>query len=64
MFMGLLLFAVMEWVERVTVFWLHDARLVARSRRLQARADKRARGNPDLSPSSRSASTETAGLTP
>lgn len=62
MFMGLLLFAVMEWLERVTVFWLHDARLVSRSRRLQARAEKRARANPGPSSSPRSTDPETAGL--
>lgn len=62
MFMGLLLFAVMEWLERVTVFWLHDARLVARSRRLQARAEKRGRANPDPPSTPRSTDPETAGL--
>jgi NitT/TauT family transport system permease protein len=41
MFLGLLLYGTMEWLERATVFWLHDARLVARSRRLAARAAKR-----------------------
>src|SRR5687768_5021519 len=40
MFLGLLLYGFMEWLERTTVFWLHDGRLVARSRR---RAEK-ARG--------------------
>ena len=46
MFLGLLLYGTMEWLERTTVFWLHDARLVARSRRRAARAEKkfRARG--------------------
>ena len=33
MLMGLLLYGVMEWIERVTVFWLHDKRLVSRTRR-------------------------------
>jgi NitT/TauT family transport system permease protein len=45
MFLGLLLYGVMEWLERTTVFWLHDARLVARSRRRAARAQRKlARG--------------------
>jgi NitT/TauT family transport system permease protein len=45
MFLGLLLYGVMEWLERTTVFWLHDGRLVARSRRRAARAArKRGRG--------------------
>jgi len=45
MFLGLLLYGTMEWLERTTVFWLHDGRLVARSRRRAARADKKlARG--------------------
>jgi NitT/TauT family transport system permease protein len=45
MFLGLLLYGAMEWLERTTVFWLHDARLVARSRRRAARATKKlARG--------------------
>jgi NitT/TauT family transport system permease protein len=43
MLLGLLLYAVMEWLERTTVFWLHDNRLIARSRRRAARA-KRKRG--------------------
>jgi hypothetical protein len=30
----------MEWIERVTVFWLHDKRLVARTKRRAARAAK------------------------
>jgi NitT/TauT family transport system permease protein len=42
MFLGLLLYGVMEWLERITVFWLHDARLVARTRRRAARARRRA----------------------
>src|SRR5918998_3726418 len=42
MLLGLLLYGVMEWVERVTVFWLHDSRLVARSRRRAARAKRNA----------------------
>jgi NitT/TauT family transport system permease protein len=41
MFLGLLLYGAMEWLERTTVFWLHDARLVARSRRRAARAEKK-----------------------
>jgi NitT/TauT family transport system permease protein len=41
MFLGLLLYAAMEWLERTTVFWLHDGRLVARSRRRAARAEKK-----------------------
>jgi NitT/TauT family transport system permease protein len=41
MFLGLLLYATMEWLERTTVFWLHDGRLAARSRRRAARAEKK-----------------------
>jgi NitT/TauT family transport system permease protein len=41
MFLGLLLYGTMEWLERTTVFWLHDGRLVARSRRRAARAEKK-----------------------
>jgi NitT/TauT family transport system permease protein len=41
MFLGLLLYGAMEWLERATVFWLHDARLVARSRRRAAKAGKK-----------------------
>jgi NitT/TauT family transport system permease protein len=41
MLLGLLLYAVMEWLERTTVFWLHDNRLVARSRRRAARAKRK-----------------------
>jgi NitT/TauT family transport system permease protein len=41
MFLGLLLYGAMEWLERTTVFWLHDGRLVARSRRRAARARKK-----------------------
>jgi NitT/TauT family transport system permease protein len=41
MFLGLLLYGTMEWLERTTVFWLHDARLVARSRRRAAKAAKK-----------------------
>jgi NitT/TauT family transport system permease protein len=41
MFLGLLLYGTMEWLERTTVFWLHDARLVARSRRRAAKAEKK-----------------------
>jgi len=61
--MGLLLFAVMEWLERVTVFWLHDARLVARTRRRQARATRSSQRNSDLPSGSTAAPAETAGLT-
>ncbi len=61
MFMGLLLFAVMEWVERLTVFWLHDARLVARTRKRQARAQRaREKSTPSSGPTV--TSVETAGL--
>src|ERR671916_666840 len=41
MLLGLLLYAVMEWLERTTVFWLHDNRLIARSRRRAARARRK-----------------------
>jgi NitT/TauT family transport system permease protein len=41
MLLGLLLYGVMEWLERTTVFWLHDGRLVARSRRRAARAERK-----------------------
>ena len=41
MLLGLLLYGAMEWLERATVFWLHDGRLVARSRRRAARANKK-----------------------
>ena len=41
MFLGLLLYGAMEWLERATVFWLHDGRLAARSRRRAARARKK-----------------------
>ena len=41
MIMGLLLYGLMEWIERITVFWLHDKRLVARTKRRAARAAKR-----------------------
>jgi NitT/TauT family transport system permease protein len=41
MVLGLLLYGVMEWLERTTVFWLHDARLAARTRRRAARARKK-----------------------
>ena len=41
MLLGLLLYGTMEWLERTTVFWLHDGRLVARSRRRAARAEKK-----------------------
>lgn len=63
MFMGLLLFAVMEWLERITVFWLHDARLVARTRRRQARAKRSTPPNSDPPSSSTATPAETAGLT-
>ena len=41
MVLGLLLYGAMEWLERTTVFWLHDNRLTARSRRRAARAEKK-----------------------
>jgi NitT/TauT family transport system permease protein len=41
MLLGLLLYGVMEWLERTTVFWLHDNRLVARSRRRAAKAERK-----------------------
>jgi NitT/TauT family transport system permease protein len=41
MFLGLLLYGTMEWLERATVFWLHDGRLVARSRRRAAKAERK-----------------------
>jgi NitT/TauT family transport system permease protein len=41
MLLGLLLYGVMEWLERTTVFWLHDSRLIGRSRRRAARAEKK-----------------------
>jgi hypothetical protein len=31
----------MEWLERTTVFWLHDTRLAARTRRRAARARRK-----------------------
>jgi NitT/TauT family transport system permease protein len=43
MFLGLLLYGLMEWLERTTVFWLHDGRLAARTRRRAARARKKHR---------------------
>jgi NitT/TauT family transport system permease protein len=43
MFLGLLLYGFMEWLERTTVFWLHDGRLVARSRRRAAKAQAKAK---------------------
>jgi NitT/TauT family transport system permease protein len=43
MVLGLLLYGFMEWLERTTVFWLHDSRLVARTRRRAARAGRKAR---------------------
>ena len=48
MLLGLLLYGVMEWLERMTVFWLHDARLVARTRRRAARARRRAARRTDV----------------
>jgi NitT/TauT family transport system permease protein len=45
MLLGLLLYGAMEWLERATVFWLHDGRLVARSRRRAARAAKKRAGD-------------------
>jgi NitT/TauT family transport system permease protein len=41
MLLGLLLYGVMEWLERTTVFWLHDGRLAARSRRRAAKAERK-----------------------
>jgi NitT/TauT family transport system permease protein len=41
MLLGLLLYGVMEWLERTTVFWLHDSRLIGRSRRRAAKAEKK-----------------------
>jgi NitT/TauT family transport system permease protein len=41
MLLGLLLYGFMEWLERTTVFWLHDSRLVARSRRRAAKAERK-----------------------
>jgi NitT/TauT family transport system permease protein len=46
MFLGLLLYGFMEWLERTTVFWLHDSRLVARSRRRAAKARAKAQHKP------------------
>src|ERR687894_1746586 len=43
MLLGLLLYGVMEWLERTTVFWLHDSRLVARPPPRAARAGRKAR---------------------
>jgi NitT/TauT family transport system permease protein len=48
MLMGLLLYGIMEWIERVTVFWLHDKRLVARTKRRTARAAKHANRGSDV----------------
>ena len=53
MFLGLFLYGVMEWLERTTVFWLHDDRLAARSRRRAARAEKRLARNGGVPPTSR-----------
>jgi len=41
MFLGLILYFTMEWLERITVFWLHDKRLVARTRRRAERARRK-----------------------
>ena len=41
MILGLLLYGAMEWLERITVFWLHDGRLAARTRRRAARAGRK-----------------------
>ena len=41
MLMGLVLYGAMEYVERASVFWLHDKRLVARTRRRAARAQRK-----------------------
>ncbi|HTE59101.1 MAG TPA: ABC transporter permease [Solirubrobacteraceae bacterium] len=43
MLLGLLLYGFMEWLERTTVFWLHDGRLVARSRRRAEKARAKAK---------------------
>jgi NitT/TauT family transport system permease protein len=53
MFLGLLLYGVMEWLERTTVFWLHDDRLVARSRRRATRAEKKLARNGGVPPKPR-----------
>jgi NitT/TauT family transport system permease protein len=45
MVLGLLLYGAMEWLERTTVFWLHDSRLAARTRRRAARAAKKKRSD-------------------
>lgn len=39
--LGLVLYAAMEYLDRALVFWSHDSRLVARSRRRAARAARR-----------------------
>jgi NitT/TauT family transport system permease protein len=44
MILGLLLYGTMEWLERTTVFWLHDSRLAARTRRRAARARRKTAG--------------------
>jgi NitT/TauT family transport system permease protein len=44
MILGLLLYGAMEWLERTTVFWLHDSRLAARTRRRAARARRKTAG--------------------
>jgi NitT/TauT family transport system permease protein len=41
MILGLILYGAMEWLERATVFWLHDGRLAARTRRRAARARRK-----------------------
>jgi NitT/TauT family transport system permease protein len=52
MILGLVLYFAMEWLERITVFWLHDSRLVARTRRRAGRARrKRARARVDTTSS-------------
>jgi NitT/TauT family transport system permease protein len=48
MLLGLLFYGVMEWLERITVFWLHDTRLVARTKRRAARARRRAARRTDV----------------
>lgn len=38
MIVGFLLYGTVEWLEWTTVFWLHDSRLLARTRRRSARS--------------------------
>lgn len=45
-FMGFTLYGLMEYLDRVLVFWSHDNRMAARSRRRAASAQKRHRGVP------------------